>query len=112
MKRIGLAVLIIACSLGLTLSAAWAQALSGDTVEARAINGAKAYIKARNLQDPSLTMLLISLFKNSMPKYAQQWEELTGVNIKFVEYGYTGIPGSSHEPQFGVYTFYRSLAVI
>lgn len=37
-------------------------------------------------------MLLISLFKNSMPKYAQQWEELTGVKINFVEYGYTDIP--------------------
>ncbi len=37
-------------------------------------------------------MLLISLFKNSMPKYAKQWEDLTGVKIKFVEYGYTDIP--------------------
>ncbi len=25
---------------------------------------------------------------------------------------YEAIVGSSHEPQFGVYTFYRSLAVI
>ncbi len=92
MKRIGLEVLIVVCSLSITLSMAWAQASPGDTVEERAINGAKAYIQERNLQDPSLTMLLISLFKNSMPKYAQQWEELTGVKIKFVEYGYTDIP--------------------
>ncbi|PON17785.1 hypothetical protein C2W62_11405 [Candidatus Entotheonella serta] len=68
MKRIGLAVLIVVCSLSITLSMAWAQASPGDTVEERAINGAKAYIQERNLQDPSLTMLLISLFKNSMPK--------------------------------------------
>ncbi|WP_089945182.1 ABC transporter substrate-binding protein [Candidatus Entotheonella palauensis] len=92
MKRIGLVVLIMVGSLGISLSTAGAQALPGDTVEERAINGAKAYIKERNLQNPSLTMLLISLFKNSMPKYAQQWEELTGVKIKFVEYGYTDIP--------------------
>ncbi|ETW92856.1 MAG: hypothetical protein ETSY1_41795 [Candidatus Entotheonella factor] len=92
MKRIGLVVLIVVCSLSITLSTAWTQALPGETVEERAINGAKAYIEERNLQDPSLTMLLISLFKNSMPKYAKQWEDLTGVKIEFVEYGYTDIP--------------------
>lgn len=42
MKRIGLAVLVGICSLSITLSMAWAQALSGATVEERAINGAKA----------------------------------------------------------------------
>ena len=91
-KCIGFAILVICCIAGLMLSAAGAQTLPGDTVEERAINGAKAYIKERNLQNPSLTMLLISLFKNSMPKYAQQWEELTGVKMEFVEYGYTDIP--------------------
>jgi multiple sugar transport system substrate-binding protein len=92
MKRISRVILLSSISLGLLISTTFSQVLPGATVEERAINGAKAYIKQHHLQDPSLTMLLISLFKNSMPKYAQQWEELTGVKMKFIEYGYTDIP--------------------
>jgi multiple sugar transport system substrate-binding protein len=92
MQRLGTILLMGVLSLGIVMSVALAQELPGATVEERAINGAKAYIKQHNLQNPSLTMLLISLFKNSMPKYAQQWEELTGVKMKFIEYGYTDIP--------------------
>lgn len=69
-----------------------AQPIQGATVEERAVLGAKEYIKKNNVKDPTLTMLMISLFKNSMPTYAKQWEELTGVKMKFVEYGYTDIP--------------------
>ncbi|MFQ5894527.1 MAG: ABC transporter substrate-binding protein [Nitrospinota bacterium] len=89
---------IIAFALALALAGAWgfstatAQVLPGATVEERAINGAKEYIKKHNLKDPTLTMLLISLFKNAQPKYARQWEELTGVKVKFIQYGYTDIP--------------------
>jgi multiple sugar transport system substrate-binding protein len=71
---------------------AWAQTLPGDTVEERAVNGAKAYIEEHKLENPTLTMLLVSLFKNAMPTYAQRWEELTGVKMNFIEYGYTDIP--------------------
>ncbi|MGQ4807252.1 hypothetical protein NKDENANG_00596 [Candidatus Entotheonellaceae bacterium PAL068K] len=92
MKRYGMIVLLVMTYLGLALSPVLAQMLPGASVEERAINGATAYIKKHNLQDPSLTMLLISLFRNSMPKYAKQWEELTGVKMNFIEYGYTDIP--------------------
>ena len=92
MKRMGSVIWTTVLSLGLMLSTAVAQELPGATVEERAINGAKAYVKQHKLENPSLTMLLISLFKNSMPKYAKEWEELSGVSIKFVEYGYTDIP--------------------
>ncbi len=92
MKPKGRSIWIAALCFGLMVSTAGAQELTGATVEDRAINGAKSYVKQHKLQNPSLTMLLISLFKNSMPKYAKEWEELTGISIKFVEYGYTDIP--------------------
>jgi multiple sugar transport system substrate-binding protein len=66
-----------------------AQELPGATVEERAIQGAKEYVKQNNLKQPSLTMLMLALFKHAMPTFAKQWEELTGVKIKFVESGYS-----------------------
>jgi ABC-type glycerol-3-phosphate transport system substrate-binding protein len=78
--------------LGVAVFAVWGQTLPGATVEERAVNGAKEYIKKHNLTNPTLTMLMISLFKNSMPTYAGQWEKLTGVKMQFIEYGYTDIP--------------------
>ncbi len=85
---------VLLCLLGLSLSVTLvrAEGLPGATVEERAINGAKEYSKQHNLKNPSLTMLMISLFKNSMPTFAKQWEDLTGVKMKFVESGSTDIP--------------------
>ncbi len=92
MKRLGLAILLGMAWLGLTVSPTLAQTLPGATVEERAVNGAKEYIKKHGLTNPMQTMLMISLFKNSMPKYAEEWEKLTGVRMQFIEYGYTDIP--------------------
>ena len=93
MKRIILATLIL---LGITVFVAStviaAMVHPGKTVEERAINGAKAYVKKHNLKNPTQTMLLSSLYKNAMPKYVQQWEKLTGVKIKTLPFGYTDIP--------------------
>lgn len=69
-----------------------AQVLPGATVEERAINGAKEYIKKNNLKNPSLTMLMISLFKNAMPTFAKQWEDLSGVKMTFVAHSSSDIP--------------------
>ena len=91
MKFVRLLTLIALC-LAVVWTAANAQTLPGDTVEERAINGAKAYVEEHQVQDPSLTILLISLFRNAMPAYAAQWEELTGIKVNFIEYGYTDIP--------------------
>ena len=90
-RRFVLAV-VIACCLGLVASAAFAKVLPGDTVEERAINGAKMYIKEHKLKEPTLTVLQNALFKNAQPKYDKQWETLTGVKIKSIPYGYTDIP--------------------
>jgi multiple sugar transport system substrate-binding protein len=92
MKRIGVGMLLVLMSLGLADDTVLSQTLPGATVEERAVNGAKAYVKKHNLTNPTLTMLMISLFKNSMPKYAEEWEKLTGVKMQFIEYGYTDIP--------------------
>ena len=58
-------------------------------MEERAVNGAKEYIKNNNLKNPSLTMLMMARFKNALPALTKQWEELTGVKMKFVEVHYT-----------------------
>ena len=92
MQRFGTGMFFIIAGLGVTVCPAVAQSLPGATVEERAVNGAKEYIKKHNLTNPTLTMLMISLFKNSMPTYAEQWEKLTGVKMQFIEYGYTDIP--------------------
>ncbi|MFO1350021.1 MAG: extracellular solute-binding protein [Gammaproteobacteria bacterium] len=88
MKRFVIALLLALGAVGF----ACAETLPGATVEERAINGAKEYVKSHKLEQPTLTILLMSLFKNAMPAYAQRWQELTGVKINFIEYGYTDIP--------------------
>ncbi len=92
MKRIMQGIALLFVFLVVSVTFGYAQSLSGATVEERAINGAKSYIKKHNLKNPTQTMLLISLFKNSQPKYLRQWEKLTGIKIKTVQYGYTDIP--------------------
>jgi len=69
-----------------------AQVWPGDTVEERAIHGAKEYIKKHNLKSPSLTMLMLLPFKNALPAFARQWETLTGVKLQFVEARASDIP--------------------
>src|SRR5262249_40301062 len=85
-----LVLLLIGLSLGVT--PVLAQVLPGATVEERAINGAKECIKKNNLKNPSLTMLMMSLFKNAMPTFTKQWEDLTGIKMTLVESRDTDIP--------------------
>src|SRR5205823_6421687 len=92
MRRTWLGMLLLLLGLSLGVPAVLAQVLPGATVEERAITGAKEYIKKNNLKNPSLTMLMIALFKNAMPTFAKQWEDLTGVKMTFVESSYTDIP--------------------
>jgi multiple sugar transport system substrate-binding protein len=67
------------------------QALAGPVAD-RAIAGAKEYVKAKNLRDPKLTILLSSIYNNSFPDFARKWEELTGIKLEIVPLGYTDIP--------------------
>lgn len=78
--------LALACALGI------APAKAADPVADRALEAAKAYVKEHNLQDPKLSILLSSLYKNSFPDFARKWEELTGIKFEIIELGYTDIP--------------------
>ena len=68
------------------------QAAAQDAVADRAVAAAKEYVKAKNLKDPKLTILLSSLYNNSFPDFAKKWEELTGIKFEIVPLGYTDIP--------------------
>jgi multiple sugar transport system substrate-binding protein len=76
----------------LTAGVASAQPVPGSTVEERAVNGAKAYLKKIGVDRLEQTMMMVSLFAKAQPKYLEEWEKLTGIKIKTVEYGYTEIP--------------------
>lgn len=80
------------CALSLGVAFAGAAAGQEDPVAARAIEGARAYVEANNLENPKLNMLLNSLYRNAMPDFAAEWQELTGVEIISEPLGYTDIP--------------------
>ena len=58
----------------------------------RAVAGAQAYLKKIGVDKLEQNMMLTSLFAKAQPKYLHEWEKLTGIKIKTVEYGYTEIP--------------------
>ncbi len=90
MNRIILALSALAGSL--SVAVAVAQTVPGATVDERAVNGAKEYLKQKKLQNPKITILLNSLYQNALPAYNDRWEKLTGVKIETVPLGYTDIP--------------------
>ena len=90
MRTLAIAVAAL-LSLGVS-GRAFAQAVPGNTVEERAVTGAKAYLQKNNLKGAELNMLLNSLFRNAMPDFASEWKELTGVEIISEPLGYTDIP--------------------
>jgi len=92
MRRVWLGALLLLAGLYLSVPTVLGEVLPGVTVEERAINGAREYIKQNNLKNPSLTMLVISRFKNALPTFAKQWADLTGVKMRLVESIYTDIP--------------------
>jgi multiple sugar transport system substrate-binding protein len=88
MRLVWLGAVLLLAGLCLGATPVLADVLPGETVEERAVNGAKEYIQNNNLKNPSLTMLMITRFKNALPALTKQWEELTGVKMKFVEANY------------------------
>jgi ABC-type glycerol-3-phosphate transport system substrate-binding protein len=92
MMRKFLLIILVLTGFLMFAGSTFAELLPGATVEERCINGAKAYIKKHNLKNPQLTVLQNALFKNAQPRYDKQWEELTGIKIKSIPYGYTDIP--------------------
>ncbi|MEK9661791.1 MAG: extracellular solute-binding protein, partial [Alphaproteobacteria bacterium] len=88
-RKISRVLLTGALATGVAAGSATAQ---DDPVAQRAIEGAKAYVKANNMTDPKISMLLNSLYRNSLPDFAARWKELTGVEITTEPLGYTDIP--------------------
>ena len=93
MRRLGM---ILAAGIVVLTAVATVEAgtIAGNTVEERAVNGAKAYLKKIGVQKLELNMMLTSLFAKAQPKYLEEWERLTGIKIKTagMEFGYTDIP--------------------
>jgi ABC-type glycerol-3-phosphate transport system substrate-binding protein len=87
--RLGLA---CAAAVGALLFANGIAAQENDPVAQRAIDGAKAYVAANNLENPKITMLENSLFRNADPDFFAEWKELTGVEVVAEPLGYTDIP--------------------
>src|SRR5262249_5549973 len=75
MRLVWLGALLLLIALHLSATPVLADVLPGETVEERAINGAKEYIKKNNLKNPSVTMLMVARFKNALPALTKQWEE-------------------------------------
>ncbi len=92
MRRLGIAGMIATLGLLAVGPARAADVVPGATVEERAVNGAKAYLKKLGVEKLDLTMMMVSLFAKAQPKYLDEWEKLTGIRIKTIEYGYTEIP--------------------
>jgi multiple sugar transport system substrate-binding protein len=84
--------LALAAALGLSLASTNPVLAQEDPVAQRAIDGAKAYMKANNLTTVKLDVLLNSLYRNSFPDFAAEWKELTGVELVSEPLGYTDIP--------------------
>ena len=82
----------IACVLAAGLAAAGSASAQEDPVAKRAVEGARAYVKAHNLENPKIDILLNSLYRNSIPDFGARWKEMTGVEIVSEPLGYTDIP--------------------
>jgi ABC-type glycerol-3-phosphate transport system substrate-binding protein len=76
----------------LAASSASAQDIQYGPVAQRAIDGAKAYIAANNLENPQIHMLENSLFRNADPAFFDEWKKLTGIEVVAEPLGYTDIP--------------------
>ena len=91
MRKFGMVWAVVVTLLAAGAASA-ADVVPGATVEERAVNGAKAYMKKVGTDKIEITMMMVSLFAKSMPKYLDEWEKLTGIKVKTIEYGYTDIP--------------------
>jgi multiple sugar transport system substrate-binding protein len=80
----------IALALGASLAAVAVRA--ADPVADRAVDLAKAYMKAHKIDKLEQTMLLNSLFRNAIVDFTDRWEKLTNIKIVSSPLGYTDIP--------------------
>jgi multiple sugar transport system substrate-binding protein len=90
MKRSFFGLVIVVATLAAVLGAslaAQAQAVSGATADERAINGAKAYMKAKGLTSLKLNMLMPSIFTAGSLVEIANFEKETGIGVNYSEVG-------------------------
>jgi multiple sugar transport system substrate-binding protein len=83
---------LLAALLAFGMSKAALSAQAADPVAERAVELARAYMKAHKIEKLEQNMLLISLFRNAMGEFTDRWEKLTNVKIVSSPLGYTDIP--------------------
>src|SRR5438552_8484295 len=64
-----------------------AQAVPGATADERAINGAKAYMKSKNLTSLKLNMMMPSIFTAGSTGEMANFEKATGIGVNYSEVG-------------------------
>src|SRR5437667_356315 len=64
-----------------------AQAVPGATADERAINGAKAYMKSKNLTSLKLNMMMPSIFTAGSTGEMANFEKATGIGVNYFEVG-------------------------
>jgi multiple sugar transport system substrate-binding protein len=64
-----------------------AQTPPGATADERAVNGAKAYMKAQGLTSLKLNMLMPSIFTAGSVDEIASFEKLTGIGVNYIEVG-------------------------
>jgi multiple sugar transport system substrate-binding protein len=88
--RAMVSVIALVFAVGASLAALPARA--DDPVADRAIEQARAYMKKNNIEKIEITMLLNSLFRNSIEDFSSRWEKLTNIKVVSTPLGYTDIP--------------------
>lgn len=66
---------------------ATAQTPAGKTADERAVEGAKAYLKSKNLTSLKLNMLMPSIFTAGSVVEMKNFEKLTGISVDYSEVG-------------------------
>lgn len=84
-RLLGIVIVTAAVVAGPALAAA--QAPAGATADERAINGAKAYMKAQGLTSLKLNMLMPSIFTAGSVDEIANFEKLTGIGANYIEVG-------------------------
>ena len=74
-------------SLCLFALSAVAQDVPGKTADERAINGAKAYMKAKGLTSLKLNMMMPSIFTAGSTGEMSNFEKDTGIGVNYFEVG-------------------------
>ncbi len=91
-RRIFVVGLVAVLCLFLSSTLGYAAEIPGKTPEERAINGAKAYMKAHGLETVTLNVMANPLQATTIRYVSPEFEKATGIKINVIDIGYTEIP--------------------